>query len=275
MSYSLKFILCLCSILTLNACGPSKGQQAVDDANRSIENLKKQSADADVQAKKAGQASSKASDEAQKAYDSARDQTASGTQPAQVILSEAFVSGGQSSPKIEVTIASGKGWRGTTAPVLPNMLILDSNYKGIGPIASSTFGGTYINLGCDISKRADLVDLTEKKPTKLVSGISLKAEIVLLCDSKELGSDSVVILGSKVFLSNIQTARTGIYGASSFSLEADELELNGDNKISSVAPDGPSTLFSGPALTLKAATISGGGTLQISAIGANYIDPKK
>ena len=156
------------------------------------------------------------------------------------------------------------------------MLLLEPNYKGLGALKAGTLNGTFSNFGCDVSKRAELID-REEKLTKmtLTNGLIAEANIVLICDGTSLGEGSAMIRANKVVLAGLNASRSGQYGIESFSIEAGELVLEGANDISSLAPDGAPTLFSGPSLKVEAAKLSGEGTLEITSIGSSYIAPTK
>lgn len=272
MTPFMKVLFGACSIVALGACARTNGSKAADEANQQIEQVRKDMDAAKKSAADAGKAGEDAGKQAQSAYEQALDQTASGSQPGQVILEGALVDGAKPAEKITVTQTAGTGWRGTTPKLIENALLLNKESKI--PISVSSGALNMINFGCDLSKYPEAKDLTPKEAIKTDSATLVNAALVLICDGKLLGDKAIVLRAPKLVLANAQIEVKGITGVNSVEIAATEMVLEGENKITTSAADASSTLFAAPTITVGAKELKGEGTLAISSTGSSYKESK-
>ena len=130
---------------------------------------------------------------------------------------------------------------------------------------------TFINIGCDISKRTDLAGLKEHKlnPISLMEVAPLNANTLLICGKNPIKAAIIWIVAKNVVLENLQQNIVGGQ-ESMISIIAREINLTGTNLISAAGKNGPKTLKIGPAVTLAAEKLSGTGVLQIDSSGSSF-----
>lgn len=151
------------------------------------------------------------------------------------------------------------------------VLNLKLDTESAGLLEEADRDKTFINIGCDISKRTDLAGLKERKlnPNALTGVSPLNANTLLICGKNPIKAAITWIVAKNVVLENLQH---NIIGGqeSMISIIAREINLTGTSLISAAGKNGPKTLKIGPAITLAAEKLSGTGVLQIDSSGSSF-----
>ncbi len=143
---------------------------------------------------------------------------------------------------------------------------IDDAHKSIGQTKKD------IGLGCASLDRAELLkDLQEKhlEPADISTKLIIKANTVLICGHSQIKKNMTLISARTVVLSNVEQTTVGAVDKI-LSINAQDLILEGENKIASKGKDGSSTILQGPSVSISAEKISGIGKLEITSEGSNY-----
>jgi outer membrane murein-binding lipoprotein Lpp len=267
----LKIIIGMSFILALSACSSkSDSQKAVDDANRSVDQAKRDADKAREDAKKATDDAAKA---AAKGNEASLDATSAGGQPGAVSLAGGWAGDKDTlDNRISVKLTTGKGWRGLRPKVNSGILQLKNKISdsAVQEIEKLKNDKTFVNFGCDISARNEVEGLEERQAESTSSTISvIKAKVVLICNGSQLKGNMTLITADTVILVGLSWEMIGA-ADKSLSIIANDLNVDGENSISSKGKDGASTLIQGPLVSISAARLSGIGKLEINAEGSSY-----
>jgi len=261
--------------VSLSACSGVKG---ADDSQARIDQSIRQSIDQTVaQAKldsaKTGQQNSSVTD-----VDKTKDVASAGGQPGAISVSGALVIHQNSKLELDNHISTatqaGLSWRGSRPLVESSAFILKAALSDAtkGEIEKQKLDRSFINIGCNKLLVGRLTaDLEEKNlPAISVDIEILEAHSIFICDASRLSSSLISITGATVILSKVTLELVGTVAQRGLSIVADELQIEGENTISSDGVDGEITIVDGPNISIGANKVAGEGALKLLASGANY-----
>ncbi len=179
--------------------------------------------------------------------------------------------------KISISARTGMDSDKKQAAVRKDFLVLtkELDSETLGLLEEADRDKTFINIGCDVSKRTDLVNLKERKlDAEDLVGISiLNANTILICGKNPIKAAITPIIAKTIILDNLQHNMVGGQ-ESMISIIAREINLVGTNLITSAGKSGQKQLDSSPGISLTAQKLSGSGMLQIDSSGSSIITPK-
>ena len=179
--------------------------------------------------------------------------------------------------KINISARGGIDSDKKQTAVKKDFLVLtkELDTETLGLLEEADRDKTFINIGCDISKRTDLVDLKERKlDAQDLAGIAiLNANTILICGKGPIKAAITPIIAKTIILDNLQHNMVGGQ-ESMISIIAREITLVGTNLITSVGKNGKKMLAAGPGITLVAQKLSGAGILQIDSSGSSTVTPE-
>lgn len=179
--------------------------------------------------------------------------------------------------KISISPRTGLDSEKKPATIRKDFLVLSKELDAVtlGLLDEADRDKTFINIGCDISKRTDLVNLKERKlDADDLAGISiLNANTILICGKNPIKAAITPIVAKTIILENVQHNMVGGQ-ESMISIIAREITLVGTNLITSAGKSGKKMLEAGPSISLAAQKLSGSGVLQIDITGSSIVAPE-
>ena len=179
--------------------------------------------------------------------------------------------------KISISARTGLDSEKKPAAVRKDFLVLNKELdpETLSLLDEADRDKTFINIGCDISKRTDLVNLKERKlDADDLAGISiLNANTILICGKNPIKAAITPIVAKMIVLENVQHNMVGGQ-ESMISVIAREITLVGTNLITSAGKSGKKMLEAGPSISLAAQKLSGAGVLQIDMTGSSIVVPE-
>lgn len=260
MKNYMRFMIGVAVALSFVACGvpkdPSDTTKDLDRMRTQMEeDEKKQAADRE-----------RILDSVKDTLQSADELFTKGGQPGNVTLSGAFLTDGKLSSQIDVKIAAGVGKNGDPAHLDESRrTALISEAFDDSAVKALTESNTFLNFGCDISSREELKGMREVKAGEAGLFEEVKASVALFCHA-DLQTDLKVVVGKAIF-DEAQIRITDSAAIFGVSLKAHEVVLMGSSRIVSQARN---TLSVGPSITLGTNKLTGEGTLEVKALGADY-----
>lgn len=193
-----------------------------------------------------------------------------GGQPPRIRLEGAMMVKGKLHPQIDVKVMAGFNKNGEPTAIDPSR----ANYGGNEVFDDSVIKnmvdkGTYVNMGCDLSGRKDIENLTEVEISQTVLE-PIQATVAFICRGN-IANDLKLAVGKAIFNeANVNITSATIFGVD---IKAHEVVLIGSNHILAKADSVGfgETIVS---LTIGANKISGDGTLEIKAAGADQAPHK-
>ncbi len=204
--------------------------------------------------------------------DQTMDLEASGGQPGIISLDGALLLDEVNlDPRVSLTSQAGIGWRTLAPDVKPDrversVFVSQKLQKEFEVLENKK---TFINFGCDISKRPELKDFTEVKTERGPFSLTdfYLAHTVLLCGKSTNQPFNITVVADTLVFSEFSNVSTDF---TMLSFAAREIILENQNNLSLTCFGGSKTADCQNKISISAGKLSGDGTLKISSMGSNY-----